>query len=155
MVVFMTEDYILVTCVTLGSAYQLVTIARKVGQARGKFKVIPPETSGDPEFNRTFRAQQNCLEFYPIFLITLWIASVFFHQLPASILGLYYMYGRYEYVDGYVKSEERRLPGFFKCVRAMKYLLYIGAAGLGNAVLVNYIGLDIPGLLWSIVRMVF
>uniref|UniRef100_A0A8B9G901 Microsomal glutathione S-transferase 2 n=1 Tax=Amazona collaria TaxID=241587 RepID=A0A8B9G901_9PSIT len=51
-----------------------------VGKSRMKHKVIPPAVTGAPEFDRTFRAQQNCVEFYPVFLTALWTAGYFFNQ---------------------------------------------------------------------------
>lgn len=44
----------------IGALYRILftaRFARKVGNARRKFKVIPPETTGDPGFVRHFRAQ--------------------------------------------------------------------------------------------------
>lgn len=148
------EDYVLVASVTLASAYQLVGFARRVGQARGKFKVVPPITTGDPEFDRTFRAQQNTLEFFPIFLICMWVASAYFHQLPACILGLYYLFGRYQYFNGYVQSEERRLPGFYKCTKSLRYMLYLGATGLAHAFLAEYLGLNIMYYFYSLLSAI-
>jgi glutathione S-transferase len=39
-----------------------------VSRARGKFGVKLPAISGNPDFERVFRAQMNTLEWLPIFL---------------------------------------------------------------------------------------
>ncbi|KAL7985805.1 hypothetical protein Chor_010971, partial [Crotalus horridus] len=75
---------------------------------RRKFKVSPPITSGPPEFERIFRAQANCSEYFPIFLSLLWVAGIFSHQVLAAFCGLIYLYARYQYFRGYAHSAERR-----------------------------------------------
>ncbi|XP_045383689.1 leukotriene C4 synthase isoform X3 [Lemur catta] len=52
----------------------------KVISARRAFRVSPPLTTGPPEFERVYRAQVNCSEYFPLFLATLWVAGVFFHE---------------------------------------------------------------------------
>jgi glutathione S-transferase len=43
-------------------------IATRVAAARGKFGVKQPATTGDPNFERVFRAHINTLEWMPTFL---------------------------------------------------------------------------------------
>uniref|UniRef100_A0A8C5SGI0 Leukotriene C4 synthase n=1 Tax=Laticauda laticaudata TaxID=8630 RepID=A0A8C5SGI0_LATLA len=83
-------------------AIQVITFRRK-------FKVSPPIISGPPEFERIFRAQANCSEYFPIFLSLLWVAGIFSHQVLAAFCGLIYLYARYQYFRGYAHSAERRL----------------------------------------------
>ncbi|XP_016009524.1 microsomal glutathione S-transferase 2 isoform X4 [Rousettus aegyptiacus] len=94
--------------VTINYEYARGYFAFQVGQARLKYKVVPPAVSGSPEFDRIFRAQQNCVEFYPIFLITLWMAGWYFNQVFAACLGLVYIYGRYQYFWGYSEEAKKR-----------------------------------------------
>ncbi|CAJ0918646.1 unnamed protein product, partial [Ranitomeya imitator] len=82
--------------------------ANLVGKSRIKHRVIPPAVSGNPEFERTFRAQQNCIEFYATFLVDLWVAGWFFNQELASLFGLLYIYGRHLYFYGYIQSAKGR-----------------------------------------------
>uniref|UniRef100_A0A8C5SFG4 Leukotriene C4 synthase n=1 Tax=Laticauda laticaudata TaxID=8630 RepID=A0A8C5SFG4_LATLA len=79
-------------------AIQVITFRRK-------FKVSPPIISGPPEFERIFRAQANCSEYFPIFLSLLWVAGIFSHQVLAAFCGLIYLYARYQYFRGYAHSE--------------------------------------------------
>ena len=67
-----------VTVLTL-ILYLVITI--NVGRARGKYKVPVPQTSGDPDFERVFRVQQNPLEQLILFLPSLWLFSLFVSPL--------------------------------------------------------------------------
>uniref|UniRef100_A0A8C0IL12 Microsomal glutathione S-transferase 2 n=1 Tax=Chelonoidis abingdonii TaxID=106734 RepID=A0A8C0IL12_CHEAB len=78
------------------------------GKSRKQHKIMPPEVTGTPDFERIFRAQQNCVEFYPIFLVALWAAGCFFNQVLAALLGLVYMYTRHKYFHGYAESAKGR-----------------------------------------------
>ncbi|KAJ6667912.1 hypothetical protein lerEdw1_016233 [Lerista edwardsae] len=82
--------------------------AMQVIYVRRKCKVPPPATSGSPEFERIFRAQANCSEYFPIFLSVLWVAGVFFHQALAAFCGIVYLYARYLYFTGYARSAQER-----------------------------------------------
>ena len=44
-----------------------------VGNARRKYNVPAPATTGNLDFERVFRVQMNTLEWLPIFLVSLWI----------------------------------------------------------------------------------
>uniref|UniRef100_A0AAA9SXK2 Microsomal glutathione S-transferase 2 n=1 Tax=Bos taurus TaxID=9913 RepID=A0AAA9SXK2_BOVIN len=76
----MAGNSILLAALSVLSACQQSYFAMQVGKARSKYKVTPPSVSGSPDFERIFRAQQNCVEFYPIFIITLWMAGWYFNQ---------------------------------------------------------------------------
>ncbi|CAL8262384.1 unnamed protein product [Lota lota] len=80
----------------------------QVVYARRKHSVSPPSTSGPPEFERVYRAQVNCTEYFPIFITVLWIAGLFFHQGVSSLCGLLYLYSRYCYFNGYSQSPQQR-----------------------------------------------
>ncbi|XP_044240267.3 microsomal glutathione S-transferase 2 isoform X1 [Ursus arctos] len=106
----MAGHSILLAAVSVLSACQQSYFALHVGKARLKYKVTPPAVSGSPEFERIFRAQQNCVEFYPIFLITLWIAGWYFNQVFATCLGLLYIYARHQYFWGYSEAAKKSIP---------------------------------------------
>ncbi|NXE49146.1 MGST2 transferase, partial [Casuarius casuarius] len=118
-----------------------------VGRARMKYKVMPPAVTGAPEFDRTFRAQQNCVEFYPIFLTALWIAGCFFNQELASLLGLMYLFTRYKFFHGYVASVQGRLAGFYANRMVLTCLIALGAAGIVNSLLDEYLDFSIGKIL--------
>ncbi|XP_013370751.1 PREDICTED: microsomal glutathione S-transferase 2 isoform X3 [Chinchilla lanigera] len=103
----MAGDAVLLAAVSILSACQQGYFASQVGRARLKCKVIPPAVTGSLEFERVFRAQQNCVEFYPIFLITFWMAGLYFNEVFAACLGLVYLYARQKYFWGYSEAAEK------------------------------------------------
>nr|XP_020027065.1 microsomal glutathione S-transferase 2 isoform X2 [Castor canadensis] len=76
----MVENAILLAAVSLLSACQQIYFALHVGKTRLQCKITAPAVTGSPQFERIFRAQQNSVEFYPVFLITLWLAGWYFSQ---------------------------------------------------------------------------
>ncbi|NXJ63218.1 LTC4S synthase, partial [Rostratula benghalensis] len=99
--------------------------------ARRKYKISPPETTGHPEFERIFRAQVNCSEYFPIFVSLLWVAGIFFHQGVAAVCGLLYLYTRFKYFQGYtMAAQESRLGPLYASARLLWLLLGLAAVGL-------------------------
>ncbi|EFB27385.1 hypothetical protein PANDA_010025, partial [Ailuropoda melanoleuca] len=72
----------------------------QVISARRAFRVSPPLTTGPPEFERVYRAQ--------LFLATLWVAGIFFHEGTAALCGLVYLFARLRYFQGYARSAQQR-----------------------------------------------
>ena len=85
----------------------------RVGQARGKFKINAPTTTGNPDFERVFRVQMNMLEWMPIFLPAIWLAAIYVSDIGAALLGLVWIAGRVLYLRGYSEAAEKRETGFF------------------------------------------
>lgn len=54
---------------------------------------------------------QNCVEFYPLFLVTFWTCGIFFNEAAAAGTGLLYMVARQIYFNGYIKSTRKRFSG--------------------------------------------
>ena len=86
--------------------------AMAVGKARYKHKVMPPATSGPPEFERVLRVQQNTLEQLVFFLPAFWLASLLGQPSAAAVLGIVWVAGRLAYAVGYIQAPEKRGPGF-------------------------------------------
>ncbi|XP_053317154.1 microsomal glutathione S-transferase 2-like [Spea bombifrons] len=139
----MAEDLVLLALVSVLSACQNGYYARLVGRSRMKHKINPPVVTGPPEFERTFRAQQNCVEFYPIFLVVLWNAGLFLNQEVAAACGLLYMYARHMYFKGYVESTLGRIPGFYLSLLSIFLLLVLAAAGISHSLLKKYLDLNL------------
>ncbi|MBK1987364.1 MAPEG family protein [Sphaerospermopsis aphanizomenoides BCCUSP55] len=99
----------LVTVLSL-IVYFVVTI--NVGRARFKYKIIPPETTGNPDFERVLRVQQNTLEQLILFLPALWLFSIYISPIWASALGTTWIIGRISYAWGYYQAAEKRGIGF-------------------------------------------
>jgi glutathione S-transferase len=102
-------------------------LATQVARARGKFGVRHPATTGNPDFERIFRAHMNTLEWMPTFLVPLWLCAIYLSDIAAALLGLVWIGGRIVYFIGYSRAVEKRLPGFFIQSTACM-LLFIGAA---------------------------
>src|SRR5260221_13654751 len=81
-----------------------------VSAMRDKFDVKPPATTGAPEFERAFRSHQNTLEVMPVFLVSLWLAAIYFQPvrwLPAAV-ALIWIGGRFIYMQGYLAAADKR-----------------------------------------------
>lgn len=90
--------------------YFVMTI--NVGRARFKYQVMPPATTGDPNFERVLRVQQNTLEQLVFFLPLLWLFNYYISSLWATILGGFWIVGRLLFAWGYYQATEKRGPGF-------------------------------------------
>lgn len=99
----------LITTLTL-LLYLVITI--NVGRARAKYKVFPPQTTGDADFERVLRVQQNTLEQMVIFLPALWLFSFYVSPLWGAIIGAVWLVGRIAYAWGYYQAAEKRMIGF-------------------------------------------
>ena len=95
-----------------------MTFTGRVGLARVKFGIDAPATSGNPEFERHFRVQQNTLEqlivFIPAILIFAYSAESIAwpgHKI-ASVLGIIWVLARLYYGFSYVRDPKSRGAGF-------------------------------------------
>lgn len=116
--------------ITVGAALLMYfwTVVR-VGLARGKFDIKAPAVSGHPEFERTFRAQQNTLEHMILFLPSLYLFATFYSEKTAALLGAVFIIGRVIYAIMYSKAAEKRSAGFVIGLLATVVLLIGGIAG--------------------------
>src|SRR6266850_8611521 len=115
----------LVTCLAI--LFYFFTIIQ-VSKARTAFGIKVPAISGNPDFERVFRAQMNTLEWLPIFLPSLWLFAIYIGDGIAAAVGLVWVIGRILYVLGYAKAVAKRGPGF--AIQALATIaLWIGAFG--------------------------
>jgi len=87
-------------------------IGLRVGQARVRFGIKAPATTGNPDFERAFRIQMNTLEWMPIFLPAIWLAAIYVSDIGAALLGIVWIAGRVLYMRGYTEAADKREPGF-------------------------------------------
>lgn len=139
----MAGNSILLAAVSVLSACQQSYFALQVARARLKYKITPPAVFGSPEFERIFRAQQNCVEYYPIFMITLWMAGWYFNQVFATCLGLVYIYARHQFFCGYSEAAKKRITGFRLSLGSLALLTILGALGIANSFLDEYLDLNV------------
>ncbi|MGK7930190.1 MAG: MAPEG family protein [Microcystaceae cyanobacterium] len=104
-------------------------ITLNVGRARLKYDVKAPAISGDPNFERAFRVQQNTLEQLVLFLPILWLFSVYLNPIWGGILGGIWVLGRILYAWGYYQEANKRFPGF--ALSFISGLLLLGGAFWG------------------------
>ncbi|GLD67011.1 leukotriene C4 synthase-like protein, partial [Lates japonicus] len=109
----MLDEAVSLGAVTVLGVLEQAYFSLQVIYARRKYSVSPPATTGPPEFERVFRAQANCSEYFPIFITVLWTAGVFFSQGLSSVCGLLYLYGRLQYFHGYSQSAQGRLAPLY------------------------------------------
>ena len=90
--------------------YFVVTI--NVGRARFKHQVSPPQMTGNPDFERVLRVQQNTLEQMILFLPSLWLFSQFISPSWGAAIGAVWIIGRILFAWGYYQAAEKRAAGF-------------------------------------------
>ncbi|XP_051012783.1 microsomal glutathione S-transferase 2 [Acomys russatus] len=139
----MAGDSILLAAVSLLSACQQTYFALQVGQARLKYKIAPPAVSGSPEFERIFRAHQNSLELYSIFIVILWMAGWYFNQVFATCLGLMYLYARHKYFWGYAEAADKRIAGFKLSLGILALMTVLAILGVASGFLDEYLDLHV------------
>jgi uncharacterized membrane protein YecN with MAPEG domain len=115
---------------------EYVVILMLTGQARGRFGVPAPATTGNPSFERYFRVQQNTIEQLVIFLPSLYMFATFVSENVAAGLGLLFIIGRVIYARGYIEDPAKRGPGFMLSFLPNLVLLLGGLIGAIRAQLV-------------------
>lgn len=102
----------LVMLVTVLALLVFFVVTINIGRSRAKFGIKPPQMTGDPEFERTVRVQQNMLEQMVMFLPAMWIFALVVSPVYAAGLGAVWVVGRIVYAWGYYQAAEKRGPGF-------------------------------------------
>ncbi len=121
-----------VDIVTALALLQFVYFGIQVGGARGRFGVKAPAITGNEQFERYFRVQQNTLETIVVFVPSLFLFGRYFNPLWGAGLGVIYLIGRQVYAAAYVKDPAKRGAGYGLTVLPILTLL---AGGLIGAVL--------------------
>jgi len=128
-----------IAVVTILALSQFFLFGIQVGQMRAKHGVKAPAITGNPEFERMFRIQQNTMEQLVLFIPALWIYGYFGNPLWGAAVGLVFIIGRIIYKRGYLIDPSKRSLGFTIGVIAISVLLVGGLIAAGNDVYVNYL----------------
>lgn len=121
-----------VTIIAMLALIEYFYFGVEVGRARVRSGLEAPAVTGDPAFERTFRAHQNTLEQLIVFLPALYAAGYFANELLAVAAGVAFLVGRAIYFRSYTAAAEKRGAGFG--ITALANLVLV-LAGLIGAVL--------------------
>ncbi|KAM7389305.1 hypothetical protein PAMP_023290 [Pampus punctatissimus] len=149
----MLEEAVGLGAVTVLGVLEQAYFSLQVIYARRKYSVSPPTTTGPPEFERVFRAQANCSEYFPIFIIILWTSGVFFSQGLSSLCGLMYLYGRFRYFQGYSASAEERLAPMYFSTQVLWVLVGFSSVGVFLSFCRLYLNVDLLQQLFSALNL--
>lgn len=83
----------------------------KVARARQQFGIKAPKTTGDENFERIFRVQQNTVEQLVLFLPAVWMFGYYVSDPIAGVLGLGWTGARVLYAAEYYADAKKRGPG--------------------------------------------
>jgi uncharacterized membrane protein YecN with MAPEG domain len=119
----------LVAVVAALALIEYSVFALQVGQARQRYGVKAPATTGHELFERYYRVQQNTLEQLVVFLPSLYLFAAFVSGWVAALLGLAFVVGRAIYARGYLADPEKRSAGFLIGFAASNVLLLGGLLG--------------------------
>uniref|UniRef100_UPI0037E71BA8 leukotriene C4 synthase n=1 Tax=Semicossyphus pulcher TaxID=241346 RepID=UPI0037E71BA8 len=139
----MLEQAVVLAAVTVLGVLEQAYFSLQVIYARRKHSVSPPSTVGPPEFERVFRAQANCSEYFPIFITVLWTCGLFFSQGLSSVCGLIYLYGRFRYFHGYSESPQGRLAPLYLSGQVLWVLIGFSCLGIFLTFCRVYLNLDL------------
>ena len=114
---------------------QFIGFSIAVGRARVKYNVPAPATTGDENFERVFRIQQNTLEQLVVFIPVILIAGHFSNAVAAAVAGVVFILSRLLYFSSYSKDPKSRSTGFSIGFASVLYLLVAGLVGLVGALI--------------------
>lgn len=110
--------------VTLLMLAEYMLIGYGVSRARTRYGVKAPAVTGDPQFERWFRAQQNTVEQLIAVIPALWIFGLTLDPRWAAALGAVFIVSRAFYVYGYVQTGGGRHYGYVVGAWATGALLF-------------------------------
>ncbi|KAF7707154.1 leukotriene C4 synthase [Silurus meridionalis] len=149
----MLDQVVWVAAVTVLGVLEQAYFSLQVIKARRKYSISPPATSGHPDFERVFRAQANCSEYFPLFVITLWLAGLFFSQALSAFLGVLYICGRYQYFHGYAASAQGRLAPLYFAAKVQWGIIALSVLGVLCNLSHLYLGVDLFGSLFEVLGL--
>jgi glutathione S-transferase len=102
----------LVNLVIALALLQFFAFLAAVGNAREKYGIAAPATTGNEKFERYFRVQMNTLELLVPFLPAIWMFGFYVSADAAAGLGAVYIVGRCIYFFAYVRDPKQRSLGY-------------------------------------------
>lgn len=126
------------TIITLLAVFILLWQSNKVGSLRGKLEIKAPAVTGNEEFERAFRAHQNSIEQFVMFVPCLWLSMHVLGDVITGGIGAVWIIGRILYARTYMAGENRA-PGM--------WLTFLSFAALFLAAIWGVIGGPVMGLI--------
>jgi uncharacterized MAPEG superfamily protein len=93
--------------------------------------------TGNPDFERVLRVQQNTLEQMILFLPSLWLFSQFISPIVGAGIGAVWIIGRILFAWGYYQAAEKRSMGF----------------GIGTLATLALLGGSLTGIIMSLLKV--
>lgn len=119
-----------ITLVVIISLCEYLFFAFAVGKAREKYKISAPSTTGNTNFERYFRVQQNHLEQLIVFIPAIYMAGYYMDTVSAAIIGCFFIVGRMIYYKSYVVEPSKRSVGFIISFIPILLLLTLALVGI-------------------------
>jgi uncharacterized MAPEG superfamily protein len=126
-------SYTWAAIVTLLNIFLLLWVGAIVGQARGKYHIVAPATTGHPLFERAFRVQMNTIENTVMFLPAVWLAARYGTAAIIVAAGGVWIAARIVYALGYLKEPAKRGLGYGVSLLAFAVVLLDAMVGLARA----------------------
>jgi len=124
-----------VQLVALLALFEYLGFGTAVGNARGRYGIKAPAITGNEQFERYFRVQQNTLELLIVFLPVLAIAAAYWNPVWVAAIGAVYLVGRLVYFRDYVREPRQRSLGYGLSVMPVLLLALGSVVGVARALL--------------------
>jgi len=109
---------------------QFTYFSLRVGAGRAKYKIDAPKTSGDENWERLYRVQQNTMEQLVLFVPAMLAFSFYLSARWALIPGILFVVGRQLYSWEYISKPPSRAPGMAITLLANAVLLAGAVIGI-------------------------
>ncbi len=101
----------IIAVIILLAILQLMAFGMITGFSRGKLGVDAPATTGNEQWERRFRVQQNTMEHVVAFVPAIYLCATYTNLTLAIAAGTIYLIGRCIYAYCYIKEPKTRALG--------------------------------------------
>ena len=106
------------TLVVMLALLEYIWFTGRTGARRGKYDIEAPATSGNPDFEKAFRVQQNTMEQLVIFIPATYAFAWYVNALWVLVPGALFIVGRLLYSSAYLSDPKKRAPGMIMTLLA-------------------------------------